>query len=296
MLAMTINSLRVQPDRPRPTSSERARRGPRPELVGLRILITGAERAIGAATAKRLHERGASVALAGVEPAGLARVAADCGRALAVICDVRDREQVEAALEAAVEQLGGLDVVIANAGVAAKLPLGGGNPETLERTVAVDLLGVCYTVRAAGPHISHPRGYALVIASRAAAVHPPLLGARSASRAGVEALADALRAEIASSGAKVGVAYVAELDTDFEAGVDAIERAIARRSRRASAPRWVGAVVRLRSLAQRVIHRGATHDLDEAVRIARLEQAPPPTDLPEDSGLPDGSPSGERTH
>jgi AhpD family alkylhydroperoxidase len=259
MLAMTLRSLRVQPDRPRASARSRAGSGNGAELVGRRVLITGAARGIGAATARRLHERGATVVLAGIEPDELARVAADCGDALAVLCDVRDREQVDAAVEAAVNRLGGLDAVIANAGVAAQLPLIGGDPAIFERTVAVNLLGVYYTLRAAGPHIAHSRGYALAIASLAAAVHPPLLGAYSASKAGVEALADALRVELASSGAKVGVAYFAELDTDMtkrgfgteaashlqlgrrsvapmDAGVDAIERAIIRRSRRAVAP------------------------------------------------------------
>ena len=90
------------------------------ELSGRRVLITGAARGIGAATARRLHARGARLVLAGIEPDLLARTAADCGDALAVVCDVRDREQVEGAVEAAVEQLRGLDVVVANAGVAAR--------------------------------------------------------------------------------------------------------------------------------------------------------------------------------
>ena len=185
------------------------------DLSGRRVLITGAARGIGAATARRLHERGARVVLAGIEPDVLARTAAQCGDALAVVCDVRDREQVEAAVEAAVEHLRGLDVVIANAGVAAQLPLVGGDPEVFERTIEVNLLGVYYTLRAAGEHIAHERGYALAIASLAAAVHPPLLGAYSASKAGVEALADSLRIELAPTGARVGVAYFAELDTDM---------------------------------------------------------------------------------
>src|ERR1700760_1870407 len=87
-------------------------------LPGQRVLITGAARGIGAATAKRLHERGSKVVLAGIEPDLLAEVAVDCGNSLATTCDVRDRLQVEAAVEAAVDRLGGLDVVIANAGVA----------------------------------------------------------------------------------------------------------------------------------------------------------------------------------
>ena len=139
-----------------------------------------------------------------------------------------------------------------------------GDPEVFERTIDVNLIGAYYTLRAAGPHIAHARGYALAISSLAAALHPPLLGAYCASKAGVEALADSLRIELAPSGARVGVAYFAELDTDMvragfgtaggqaterarsggrgawrplEAGIDAIERGIARRSRRVVAPR-----------------------------------------------------------
>ena len=136
------------------------------------------------------------------------------------------------------------------------------------------LLHAYYTLRAAGPHIAHEGGYALAIASLAAAVHPPLLGAYRASKAGVEALADSLRMELAPSGARVGVAYFAELDTDMvrqgfdtaaakrlaeirrrvarvtplEVGIDAIERGIARRSRRVVAPRWVAAALPMRML------------------------------------------------
>ncbi|MGO9908792.1 MAG: SDR family NAD(P)-dependent oxidoreductase [Solirubrobacteraceae bacterium] len=276
------------------------------DLAGRRVLITGAARGIGAATAKRLHARGAKVVLAGIEPERLARTAAECGDALAVVCDVRDREQVEGAVEAASERLRGLDVVVANAGVAAQLPLVGGDPEVFERTIEVNLLGVYYTLRAAGPHIAHPGGYALAISSLAAALHPPLLGAYCASKAGVEALADSLRIELAPSGARVGVAYFAELDTDMvrqgfgtaasqrmresrwsamrvaplEAGVDAIERGIARRSRRVVAPRWVGAVLPARMLAQRVVEAATRSSVGEALDIALGECPPLTTDLP----------------
>ena len=275
-------------------------------LAGRRILITGAARGIGAATARRLHARGARVVLAGIEPDLLARTAAACGDALAVVCDVRDRDQVEAAVEAAVEHMDGLDVVVANAGVAAQLPLVGGDPEVFERTIEVNLLGVYYTLRAAGPHIAHQTGYALAISSLAAALHPPLLGAYCASKAGVEALADSLRIELYPSGARVGIAYFAELDTDMvrrglgtaaarrmsevrprggsvapvDAGVDAIERGIARRARRVVAPRWVGAALPVRMLAQRGIEAATRSSIQSVLEIALGENAPLSTPQP----------------
>jgi NAD(P)-dependent dehydrogenase (short-subunit alcohol dehydrogenase family) len=243
------------------------------------------------------------VVLAGIEPETLARVAAECGDALAVVCDVRARDQVEGTVEAAAAHLGGLDVVIANAGVAAQLPLIGGDPEIFERTLEVNLFGVYYTFRAAGPHIAHERGYALAVASLAAAVHPPLLGAYSASKAAVEALANTLRIELRSSGARVGVAYFAELETDMtsrgfgtkaaqriptprrrpaplEVGIDAIERGIVHRSRRVVAPRWVGPLLPARMLAQRLVDVAASRRLDEVLEVARDEHAPLTTSQP----------------
>ncbi|HEY8000919.1 MAG TPA: SDR family NAD(P)-dependent oxidoreductase [Solirubrobacterales bacterium] len=271
------------------------------ELSGRRVLITGAARGIGALTAKRLSARGARVALLGLEPELLAATAAECGDAPWFECNVAERDQVDAAIAGAVEALGGLDVAISNAGVAAQLPLVGGDPEIFERTIAVNLIGSYYVVRAVGAQISHPNGYALLVASLAAAVHPPLLGAYSASKAGVEALGDALRAEIAPSGARVGVAYFAELDTDMtsrgfgteaasrsplggnghlpvtpvERAIDAIELGIRRRSRRVVTPGWVAAVLPVRMAAQRVVERMFRgRELAEVLEIARAEHAP----------------------
>ncbi len=296
MLATTIQALRIQPDEtPAPDHREKP-------LAGRRVLITGAARGIGAATARRLHERGARVVVAGIEPDLLAAVASDCGSAPALTCDVRDREQVEAAVQAAVEHLGGLDVVIANAGVAAQLPILGGDPEVFDRTVEVNLIGVYNTLRASAPHIAHRGGYALAISSLAAAVHPPLLGAYSASKAGVEAVADALRIELRHTGARVGVAYFAELETDMtsrgfgteaasrirrgprrvaplRAGIDAIERGVTTRARIIAAPAWAAWVLPVRMLAQLVVERVTAQGLDNVLEIARREHAPLTTPL-----------------
>src|SRR5699024_2727049 len=83
-------------------------------LEGRRVFITGAARGVGALLAKRLTDRGASVALAGIEPDQLAKVSAVCMDAPVFDCDVTDRSQVEAAVQGAVEALGGLDVAVAN--------------------------------------------------------------------------------------------------------------------------------------------------------------------------------------
>jgi NAD(P)-dependent dehydrogenase (short-subunit alcohol dehydrogenase family) len=271
-----------------------------------RILITGGARGIGAALAQRLHAGGARVALAGLEPDLLEEVAARCGGAPWQVCDVGDRAQVDDAVAGLVERLGGLDVVVANAGIAAQLPLLGGDPEVFERTLQVNALGAYYTLRAAGPHVAHRDGYALAIASLAAAVHAPLLGAYSASKAAVEALGNTLRVELRASGARVGVGYFAEIDTDMtsrgfgtraaaalpraeflskvaplDVALDALERGIARRARRIVAPRWVGPMLPLRMALQPLVDRGAQRGLQNALAIAREEHAPFTTEQPE---------------
>ncbi|GAA1788729.1 SDR family NAD(P)-dependent oxidoreductase [Actinomadura chokoriensis] len=279
-------------------------------LAGRRVLITGAARGIGAALAARLHERGARVALAGLEPDLLAAVAAGCGSAPWWTCDVTDRDRVEEVAGLAVRELGGLDVVVANAGVAAQMPIIGGDPSVLEQSLRVNVLGVYNTLRAAGPHISHERGYALAIASLAAAVQAPLLGAYSASKAAVEALGNTFRAELRPWGAKAGVAYFAELDTDMtrrgfgteaaaamtgsgrassivsavtplNVGIDALERGIARRSKRVVAPWWVGGVLPARMLAQPVVDAAAQRGLRDILDIARKERVELTTPQPD---------------
>lgn len=264
----------------------------------VRVLITGAARGIGAALATRLSDRGARVALAGLEPERLAEVGRRCAAPWRE-CDVGDPARVERVVGELGGELGGLDVVVANAGIAKQLPIVGGDPEVMAETVRVNLLGTYHTLRFAGEHIAHPGGYALAVASLAAAVHPPLMGAYSASKAAVEALGDTLRAELAPTGARVGVAYFAELDTDMTArgfgtaatraltgggpitstaplhvAIDALERGIARRARRIVAPRWVGLVLPIRGVAQRVVEWRLRDRVAEAVRIARDEDVP----------------------
>jgi NADP-dependent 3-hydroxy acid dehydrogenase YdfG len=118
------------------------------ELDGKVALVTGASGGIGAAVARKLHEVGASVGL-------LSRRGEDLGleRGLGVSCDVRDRDAVAAATEQVVERFGGLQIVIANAGVGAYGPFLELDPEQVEAMIDVNLKGTLYTAAAALPHL-----------------------------------------------------------------------------------------------------------------------------------------------
>jgi NAD(P)-dependent dehydrogenase (short-subunit alcohol dehydrogenase family) len=192
------------------------------DLRAKTVFITGAGRGIGAESARRLAARGANVALAGLEPEELERVARQCGANAAWFeCDVTDWNALDQAVEGTVEQFGGLDVVMANAGIAPVGMTRSIDPRAFERTLEVNLVGVWRTVRACLPHVIESQGYVLVIASLAAALHSPGMAAYAASKAGAEAFADSLRAELKQLGVDVGVGYFSWIDTDMLRGADA---------------------------------------------------------------------------
>ncbi|MDX6720034.1 MAG: hypothetical protein QOJ63_2288, partial [Solirubrobacteraceae bacterium] len=248
------------------------------DVAGRTVFVTGAARGIGAATAARLHAAGANVALVGLEPDLLDRLAARLGdRAIALHADVTNLDALERAVRATVARFGAIDVAIANAGIHYIGSLASAPVEQVERALEVNLMGVWRTNRAVIEQIVQQRGYLLNIASLAAINHSPLMGPYAASKAGVEALTDSLRVETAPTGARVGCAYFGFIDTDLVRGsfahpssrvmtkvlpsfvakpaplaaaVDAIERGIRRRSARIWAPRFVGPALVLRGVLQ----------------------------------------------
>jgi NAD(P)-dependent dehydrogenase (short-subunit alcohol dehydrogenase family) len=266
-----------------------------------RILITGAARGIGAESARRLAARGHRLALVGLEPEQLQAVAADCGGgALALEADVTDRDALRDAVERAAAELGGLDDVRANAGIGSGAPLLGGDQETWERVIEINLIGAQRTVHAALPHLLASRGYVLTVASLAAIVHGPTLSAYAASKAGVEAFSNALRIELAHRGVDVGVAYFTWIDTEMVRGIadhpglaymrgklrgpfgrtypladaaDAVVRGIEHRSRIVAAPRWLRALLPLRALLQPLGERDARAAMPEVQRLFEQEAA-----------------------
>lgn len=190
-------------------------------LPGKTVLITGAARGIGAASARSLVRRGANVALVGLEPEELGQLAGELGpQAAAFEADVTDPDALERAVEAGIERFGGIDAAVANAGVASVGTVRLTDPAAFERTLEVNLLGVWRTVRACLPQVVERRGYVLVIASMAAALHGAGMAAYAASKAGAEAFADSLRQELPHLGVDVGVGYFSWIATDMVAGAD----------------------------------------------------------------------------
>ncbi|WP_018686648.1 short-chain dehydrogenase/reductase [Actinokineospora enzanensis] len=254
------------------------------DVRGQVVLITGAARGLGAGLARRLAYRGAKVALVGLEPAELARVAAECGPDAAVFeADVTDWAALERATAGVVERFGGIDVVVANAGIAAAGFIRSVDPAAFERTLEVDLLGVWRTVRVTLPHVIDRRGYVLVVSSLAAITHAPAMAAYAAAKAGAEAFANCLRAEIRHLGVRVGVAHPSWIATDMVGGadehpvfgplrtampgpigrthpvplaLDALERGVLRRDRAVHVPGWVGLLKLVRAFLPPVVEIG----------------------------------------
>jgi NAD(P)-dependent dehydrogenase (short-subunit alcohol dehydrogenase family) len=180
------------------------------------VLVTGGGRGIGAAGAAELARRGAIPVLADVdEPALAASAAAIGGDVLTVSMDVTDYAACEAAVAAVLARHGQLDLVWANAGIAADGPVELLEPDVWARVIQVNLIGAFNTVRAALAAVIEARGHVAITASLASIAHAPTLSAYSASKAGVEAFADALRVEVAHQGVTVAVLHPTWIATDM---------------------------------------------------------------------------------
>jgi len=191
------------------------------DLAGQVVVVTGAARGIGAVTARRLAARQAQVALLGLEPRELASVSADCGpRSRWWEVDVTDERALADAAAAARDAYGRVDVVVANAGIAIGGPFIHSDADTFARVIEVNLLGSVATARAFLPALLDSRGYLLQVASLAALTPAPMMAAYCASKAGAEAFAHAVRAEVAHRGVRVGVAYLSWTNTAMVRGAD----------------------------------------------------------------------------
>ncbi|MGV0742692.1 SDR family oxidoreductase [Mycolicibacterium sp. XJ870] len=180
------------------------------------VFVTGAACGIGAAVARLLHAKGARLVLTDVDDVSLTALAAELGgdaTALAVTADVRDLPAMQRAADKAIECFGGIDVVVANAGIASYGSVLAVDPDAFKRVIEVNVVGAFNTVRATLPSVIERRGYVLIVSSLAAFAAAPGMASYDASKAGVEHLANALRLEVAYRGVDVGSAHMSWIDT-----------------------------------------------------------------------------------
>lgn len=182
------------------------------EIAGQRVLITGGSSGIGLAVAEALAQEGAEVALLARNELGLAaakRKLAEYGaEAVTVTADVADREALGAAIDEAVTQLGGLDVLVTSAASLAFGRFTETDPEDFEATVETVLGGTVNTIREALPHLERSRGAILAIGSIAGRMPLPGMSAYSASKHGLAGFLDTIRIELEESGSSVTLSLV----------------------------------------------------------------------------------------
>ncbi len=242
------------------------------------VLITGGANGVGAEVARRLHEKGAKLVLFDLDERRLKEAAAGIGedRVLTGVGDVRDLAALQVVADRAIARFGGIDIVIANAGIASYGSVLQVDPHAFKRVIDVNVVGVFNTVRVALPSIIERRGYVLITSSLAAYAAAPGMAPYDASKAAVENFANSLRMEVADRGVDVGSAHMAWIDTPMvqESKADlstfaemlaklpyplnqttsvdkcgeAFVKGIEGRKRQVNCPGWVGALRWLRPL------------------------------------------------
>jgi NAD(P)-dependent dehydrogenase (short-subunit alcohol dehydrogenase family) len=271
------------------------------DLNGKVALVTGAARGIGFETARQMHLRGASVAVLDLNAEEAREAAERIGpRAIGLSADVTDQNAMFAAVAEVVEKLGGIDVAVANAGIAQKqfATVRGISGEEWERVFEVDLLGVWRAVRAALPQIVERRGQMVVVSSVYAFANGMGNSPYAVAKAGVEMLGRALRVELAPHGASASVAYfgwvdtklvqdafdqedggrIRELSPDFllkritpdEAGAGLV-RGIEQRAPRIFVPKWWRYVSTFRGLINPLLDRRMESDAKTAALIRDID-------------------------
>jgi NADP-dependent 3-hydroxy acid dehydrogenase YdfG len=185
-------------------------------LTGTTALVTGASSGIGSATARRLAELGATVAVVARRQDRLDTLAAEIqqagGTALVVVADISVRDEAEAAVQQVVARTGRLDIVVNNAGLMLLGPVVGADVEEWERMIAINQKALLYITNAALPHLLEAaddelRGVADIvnissIAGRQAWAN---FGVYNMTKFGVNGFTEALRQEVTKRNVRVGV-------------------------------------------------------------------------------------------
>lgn len=168
-------------------------------MQGKRVVITGATRGIGLTTARMFLEQGARVAFCGINGESVDAAQeelSEYGDVYGAVADVRDAEAVSHFVTFAVEHLGGIDVLVNNAGVAYSGPFAEESTEDIEKLVSVNVTGVLLMSRVALPHLQETDGVIVNVASGAGLSGIPELTTYSATKFAVVGFTEALAQEL----------------------------------------------------------------------------------------------------
>jgi NAD(P)-dependent dehydrogenase (short-subunit alcohol dehydrogenase family) len=188
---------------------------------GRRVLLTGAASGIGRATARRLVAEGATVVGADRDVDGLevTREGTESPeRLLPLAMDVADEGSVVTGVAGAVEDLGGLDVLVNLAGIHVTTPLATLDVADVRRMLEVNLIGTMLCCREAAPHLPDGTGVIVNTASSSATHGNPYMGGYAASKAGVLAFSLTLAAELSSRRIRVVPISPGGVSTPLSAG------------------------------------------------------------------------------
>lgn len=183
-----------------------------------RALVTGASKGIGRALCAELAARGATVGMVARGEEALREAALQLD-AMPLPADVADSGAVEAAVSAFAEQASGIDLVVANAGIARYAPFADQDLADIEQMVAINVLGTIYTVRAVLPHLlDRGSGHIVIVSSGAGLRAFPGAAVYGATKAADRGFAEALRHELSGTGVSVTSVFPGEVATDLHTG------------------------------------------------------------------------------
>ena len=192
-----------------------------PDLSGKIAIVTGGSKGIGRAIAAALAAAGADVVVTSrneEEARTAAKEIAELGqgRTLGLGADVRDYEAVKTMVGETVKALGGLDILIANAGVGAFAPIDEMDAETWNRVIDTNLTGVFYSCREAIPELKkRGGGWIITIGSVAGRYTMPGGTAYNASKGGLRGFTEALMLDVRHHGIRVSTIMPGTVDTYF---------------------------------------------------------------------------------
>jgi len=201
------------------------------EYKGKNAIVTGGTKGIGRAIAEALVREGLNVCVSArtaedVEQAVAELGDLDGGRATGAVCDVRDYEEVRALFEHADEELGGVDVLVNNAGVGLFKPVEETEPEEFRSVLETNLFGVFYCCREAVPRMrARGGGYVINISSLAGANPHPRMAAYNASKFGLNGFSEAFMQEVRHDRIKVSYVMPGSVNTEFGGDTVSDERA-----------------------------------------------------------------------